>query len=885
MDVRRRRAILCIAAFVGLFASTARAQERGFRLHRFEGTAAGTSQFLVERPWSADSRSWAAGLSFDGADRLLIPSTATGIDQTGPIISRALVGRVELAGALFQRLLLSASLPVTLLERGTPELLSGVAPLQAAALGDPRFGAAVRLLGDSEHEAFSAHLSIDVWSPIGAHATHQGDSGVRLLPRAVLAGAVGPSRWALDAGFLVRRYASYGPPALGMTAASEVQGGLSVQLALLQDRLLVGPEAKLGMQVVGANAFVPAGMSLEVLAGAHLLVADQLLVGLAGGTGFFGAPGTPEARALVRIGWAPRSNAPVSTATSEAPQPEVVVAPIDGAGTPESTSTGKVAVGSSPLPSLGSKSDADGDGLADAVDRCPYEPETKNGLRDDDGCPELDRPAEAPMTRLLAQETPKLGAAPTSPAPGERGLPPPDSDGDGLSDLQDRCPASPEDPDAFEDEDGCPEPDNDADGVADAADRCPDVAESANGVADEDGCPDLAEDSDKDGVADVADRCPFEPETVDGLRDDDGCPESGLPAQVALAKLVGAAPLGAPGARPQGGVAMGTGSQAAAADSDGDGVPDGEDRCPVTAEDLDGFEDEDGCPELDNDGDEVVDARDRCPSEAETVNGFQDEDGCPDEGADADHDGVDYQRDRCPLEPGDASDGCPHNPLPALALEGFSGAKGGPPASPGEPARAEVAGAADFDRDGLADAADACPMSAEDADDFEDEDGCPEPDNDRDGVADRGDRCPLEAETINGNKDADGCPDLGEAKVSIQGGEVVVNGVVRFRAGSASLERSALPLLGQVASVLKAAPSVSVEIQGHTDDVGNAAQNIKLSKRRAEAIRAVLVKAGVAAVRLVATGFGPTRPRATNETPAGREQNRRVEFLIIGETK
>ena len=63
--------------------------------------------------------------------------------------------------------------------------------------------------------------------------------------------------------------------------------------------------------------------------------------------------------------------------------------------------------------------------------------------------------------------------------------------------------------------------------------------------------------------------------------------------------------------------------------------------------------------------------------------------------------------------------------------------------------------------------------------------------------------------------------------------------------------------------------------------IGNAAANITLSKKRAEAIRAVLVKNGVAAKRLIATGFGPTRPRATNKTAAGREQNRRVEFLVL----
>jgi len=67
------------------------------------------------------------------------------------------------------------------------------------------------------------------------------------------------------------------------------------------------------------------------------------------------------------------------------------------------------------------------------------------------------------------------------------------------------------------------------------------------------------------------------------------------------------------------------------ADRDGDGIPDDVDKCPIEAEDKDGFEDENGCPDLDNDGDGIPDEADACPSQPETVNGFEDEDGCPDE--------------------------------------------------------------------------------------------------------------------------------------------------------------------------------------------------------------------------------------------------------------
>jgi outer membrane protein OmpA-like peptidoglycan-associated protein len=68
-----------------------------------------------------------------------------------------------------------------------------------------------------------------------------------------------------------------------------------------------------------------------------------------------------------------------------------------------------------------------------------------------------------------------------------------------------------------------------------------------------------------------------------------------------------------------------------ARDSDGDGIPDADDKCPNAAEDKDGFEDDDGCPDLDNDKDGIPDATDKCPNDPETMNGFEDEDGCPDQ--------------------------------------------------------------------------------------------------------------------------------------------------------------------------------------------------------------------------------------------------------------
>ncbi len=831
-----------LAFLLALICAPALGQERGFSVHRLDPSAVGSRTFLLDRPWYSSTRYFAAGLTAEYGRRVLVPRLETGRGPVEPIVDHAVLGHVELAGALFDRLRLSASLPLVLLEAGRPELVSGAAPITGIAFADLRVGVLLRLLGDAERDAFSLHVGLDAWLPLGGAQRHAGDLQVRFLPRLIAAGAFGAAgRWTFEGAFLWRPYASLGPPPLGMVAAPELRLGLALGASLLSDRLYLGPEARFTSQVLGDDAFRPAGMSVELLAGASAWLGGTFMLGAAVGTGFLGQAGTADLRAMLRLSYAPRR--------AEAEPAEETPAPVER------------------RPSI---ADADFDGIADALDRCPFEPENVNGVRDLDGCPEYEGDAGAALARVLVRAKPAAADAGVAPSPerdGGAGVNPfftADSDADGVPDESDRCPLTREDTDAFEDEDGCPEPDNDADGIADVADACPNVAETFNGVDDGDGCADLAPDQDGDGVADAADRCPLEPETADGVRDEDGCPEH--ESQAALARLLFSTTA--------------IDRTLASQDSDKDGLSDATDRCPLTAEDADDFEDEDGCPEVDDDSDGIADKADRCPQAAETFNGWKDDDGCPDEHGDLDGDGVEYALDRCPLEPGDPRDGCPHAPPPPLALAGFSKAA----RTMSDPAPPDAA-TADFDRDGTPDAADRCPMSAEDRDGFEDDDGCPEPDNDGDGVDDKADKCPFEAETINGNRDEDGCPDPGAAVVHVKKGAVVLDERVQFKTASAALQPVSFKLLKQVAAVLKANRSLSIEIQGHTDDVGSAAANIKLSQKRAETIRAFLNKAGIAPARLVAKGYGPRRPRASNVTAEGREQNRRVEFLIIGEAE
>jgi outer membrane protein OmpA-like peptidoglycan-associated protein len=235
----------------------------------------------------------------------------------------------------------------------------------------------------------------------------------------------------------------------------------------------------------------------------------------------------------------------------------------------------------------------------------------------------------------------------------------------------------------------------------------------------------------------------------------------------------------------------------AAADSDGDGILDRDDRCPT----LPGPADNGGCPDLDSDGDTVVDRLDACPK----VPGPVANHGCP--LPDRDNDGLTDDVDRCPDEPGPR--------------------------------------------------------------DFQ---GCP--DRDKDGTPDVDDHCP----DVPGPKENSGCPVY--KLVTVTANKITISQKIFFAFNSSKVLPKSLPLLAEVAQALKDHATLKVRVEGHTDSVGNAAYNLKLSQNRAAAVRQILVENGVDAARLEAVGFGQTQPLDTNATVAGREVNRRVDFVI-----
>jgi outer membrane protein OmpA-like peptidoglycan-associated protein len=157
-----------------------------------------------------------------------------------------------------------------------------------------------------------------------------------------------------------------------------------------------------------------------------------------------------------------------------------------------------------------------------------------------------------------------------------------------------------------------------------------------------------------------------------------------------------------------------------------------------------------------------------------------------------------------------------------------------------------------------------------------------ERDTDDDGIPDILDNCPTEKGPVINR----GCPMSRRQKVAMREDRIDILEKVQFAPGSARIRPRSFAMLDQVVSVLKSHPDVvRVQVEGHTDSTGSARTNTALSQARAESVAAYLVSHGIDPSRLVARGFGPSRPLATNVTRTGREANRRVEFRVLERTQ
>jgi len=257
-------------------------------------------------------------------------------------------------------------------------------------------------------------------------------------------------------------------------------------------------------------------------------------------------------------------------------------------------------------------------------------------------------------------------------------------------------------------------------------------------------------------------------------------------------------------------------------DTDGDGVYDNDDACPETA----GLAQFNGCPDTDLDG--VEDKEDTCPN----TPGLAEFNGCPD----TDGDGVADPQDACPTVAGLASmNGCP-----------------------------------DADGDGVTDAEDACATQSGDKANK----GCPWPDSDNDGVLDKDDECPAVVGTV-ANK---GCPEVPQVTTEVVNELNGFSKSILFNTGASKIASESFNTLKSIYDVMTMYGNASFVITGYTDNTGSDATNQRLSKERASAVKDYLVSLGISTDKLSVVGASSSNPVASNNTRAGRKQNRRVEI-------
>lgn len=188
----------------------------------------------------------------------------------------------------------------------------------------------------------------------------------------------------------------------------------------------------------------------------------------------------------------------------------------------------------------------------------------------------------------------------------------------------------------------------------------------------------------------------------------------------------------------------------------------------------------------------------------------------------------------------------------------------------------------DADGDGvLDDGTDKCVGEKEDNLPPDAKDGCKSADPDADGIAGDADKCPTEAENKNDYQDEDGCPDT-MPRVAVVKDEVKIADKIMFAFGKATIEKSSEGLLQDIAKVIKENPQVEfLEVAGHADKVGNDQGNVVLTRQRAEAVVKALAALGVEKTRLRAAGYGRYCPVDAGDSEEAKEKNRRVEFKIM----
>jgi outer membrane protein OmpA-like peptidoglycan-associated protein len=444
--LRRTFAVLSPLFIATLSPSALAQQAQGFAINRFDPSERGSEWFTLESLDLRGEARLAFGVVGDWAHKPLVLYAPDGSEGQA-LIKDQLFIHVGGGITVVDRLRFSVNLPIAAVQEGSSVTVGTTTYTPPKpGIGDLRVGADVRLFG-VYGEAITMALGAQVHIPTGSQENYTGDGKVRIVPRLLGAGEIGPFAYAVKVGV---QYRALDETFANSPIGTEFLVGGAAGIHLADHKLLLGPEVY-GSTVISKNnaSFTKLASPLEVLFGGHFTFADDFHIGAAVGPGLTRAIGTPELRVVGSLEWFP-----------------AIVPP----------------------PPL----DRDNDGIIDKDDACPDVP----GVHTDDlmtnGCPPpppdrdkdgiLDAEDACPDTPGVKTDDPKTNGCPP---------PPPDRDKDGVTDAEDACPDTPgvktDDPKT----NGCPPPppDRDKDGIPDKEDACPDTPGPRNEDPKKNGCP------------------------------------------------------------------------------------------------------------------------------------------------------------------------------------------------------------------------------------------------------------------------------------------------------------------------------------------------------------------------------------------------------------
>jgi outer membrane protein OmpA-like peptidoglycan-associated protein len=415
--IKRSFSALLLAVVLSWAPSLLAQTAGGFSLEQFRPSLPGDRFFGVEGADPGGHLLPRLMLLGDYAYRPLSVYSEPGDVRAADLVKHQLVVHVAAGLTLWDRLLVAADMPLTLVNSGDDLTADGFSSASGAAAGDLRLSARVRLVGDARSLAVLS-LGGHLFVPTGNKDKYAGEGLVHGTPVLVFSGEIPFLAYAANLGVDIRKQTNYTDVTLG----TQLLFGAGVGVLLVDRMLQIGPEVYGTTAMVGANSFGRATTSVEGIVGLKARLGPMVL-GAGVGPGFSHGMGTPVMRALLSVAYAPEPEKP-------APPPP-------------------------PPPKKHKKpADRDHDGIPDKYDACPDEPgvpsddPTKNGCpppppdRDGDGI--FDKDDACPDVKGVASSDPTQNGCP------------PDTDGDGIRDDVDACPNEKGVPDPDPQKNGCP---------------------------------------------------------------------------------------------------------------------------------------------------------------------------------------------------------------------------------------------------------------------------------------------------------------------------------------------------------------------------------------------------------------------------------------------